>query len=862
MSEKTVHRLLVLLVFLVPLIVYWLTMAATVSLWDAGEFISTAYILGIAHSPGTPLFTLVGRVFAMLPLPMSIAQRVNLISVFLAAVSIVMAYLVMVETIRFMYPQAKGRLWLFAQYAGPVIGCLYLTFSTTAWRDSTETEVYSLIAFVTGLCTWLALLWYKNPAGHALAGEVPKTAGAGESREARLAGAAAIEQEERLERGHARGIFYLIIYLMALGIGFHLGTVLVYGGIFLLFLLVKEKAFANDELIIGSFGLAVLVGGMTLWRSGAATIAMLIVWGLLIVWSMRKRGLFALAAAGLVALGISVHLYLYIRAHLHPEINMVDPQTWNALVYHLRREQYPPINMFHRKASLLWQFGHFGRYFLEQFRMFGDAMLGSFNLGKAATAIPVALGFLGIVANFNRERKTWALNFANVFINTVGLILFLNFSASEVRERDYFYAPGFYFFAIFIGIGATAFLAWTADYVKSKAKEAAAYVVPLGSVLVILSILPAHYNWFDHNRSHDYMARDYGYNVLASLEPNAIVFTYGDNDTYPLWYMQCVERFRKDVSVANASLLNTDWYIRQLRDEEPKVPITLTDKQIEDLQPIPLSGGAVAWKNDLATQHIIETTRWKRPIYFASTCREDYYKPYESYLERQGLVMRLVPRQGKDIMNEFMLKRDLEVIYKFRGLLTKNRQEDTTTFKDEDGLDIILVNYAVAMGELAYLRARDKDYAGAARYMEIALRFTPLYKPGRIILGTYYLMNNETAKAADYYRTLLKREPTEGEYWMRLAMVYDVEGQLPIALQNIDEGIRLTPDFRPLYQSGFQYAAQLGDAEAAKGYISKWLARHPDDQQFRDLDQNVDHVLKEDFGVPAGKMGTKKGVGK
>ena len=862
MSEKTVHRLLMLLMFLVPLVVYWLTMAATVSLWDAGEFISTAYILGIAHSPGTPLFTLVGRVFAMLPLPLSVAQRVNLISVFLGALSIVMAYLVMVETIRFMYPQAKGRLRLFAQYAGPVVGCLYLTFSATMWRDSTETEVYSLIAFVTGLCTWLALRWYRNPAGRTLAAEARKPGSAGEGREERLAASAALEREERLERRHARGIFFLIIYLMALGIGFHLGTVLVYGGIFLLFLLVKEKAFANDELIIGSAGLAVLVGGMTLWRSGMATLILLIVWGLLIVWSTRKRGLLALAAAGLIALGISVHLYLYIRAHLHPEINMVDPETWSALVYHLRREQYPPINMFHRKAPLLWQFGHFGGYFLEQFRMFGKAMLGSFDFGKAATAIPVALGFLGIIANFNRERKTWVLNFANVIINSLGLILFLNFSATEVRQRDYFYAPGFYFFAIFIGIGATALLVWTADYVKSKAREAAAYVVPLGSVLVLLSILPAHYNWFSHDRSRDYMARDYGYNVLASLEPNAIIFTYGDNDTYPLWYMQCVERFRKDVSVANASLLNTDWYIRQLRDEEPKVPLTLTDKQIEGLQPIALSGGAVAWKNDLATQRIIEATRWTRPIYFASTCREDYYRPYESYLERQGLVMRLVPRKGKDMMNEFMIKRDLEQIYSFRGILTKDMQEDTTTFKDEDGLDIILVNYAVAMGELAYLRARDKDYGHAARYMEIALRYTPRYTPGRIILGTYYLMNNEPEKAAEYYRKLVKQEPTQGEYWLRLAMVYEVEGQLPVALQNLDEGIRLAPDFRPLYQSGFQYAAQLGNAEAAKGYVSKWLARHPDDQEFLDLSRNIDAVLREQFGVPMGETGTKKAAGR
>jgi len=857
MSEKTLHRLLALLMFLTPFVVFLRTMAATVSLWDSGEFISTSYILGIAHSPGTPLFTLVGRLFAMLPLPMSIAQRVNFLSVLLAAFAVLFTYLIMVATIRFMYPSPKNGLERFIQYAGPVVGCLYLTFSYTFWSDSTEAEVYSLIAFVIALCTWLALEWYRNPAGHAAAGG--KAAGAGEGGEQRLALERTLDREERGARGHARGIAYLIIYLMALGIGFHLGTVLVYGAIVLLFLLVKEKAFTNVELIIGSFGLAVLVADMTLYRSGTATIVGLVICGILIAWSTMKGGRFALIAAGLIALGISVHLYLYIRSHLNPEIDMVDPETWKALHYHLRREQYPAMNMFTRKAPLLWQIGHFGRYFGQQFRMFGDVMIGRFNLGQAATAIPVALGLLGIAANYNRERKTWALNFANLVINSVGLILFLNFSANEVRERDYFYAPGFHFFAIFIGIGATALLAWTAEAVRTKGREVAGYVVPLGVLLVFLSILPARYNWTSHDRSHDYFTRDYGINVLASLEPDAIIFTYGDNDTYPLWYAQCVEHFRTDVRVANASLLNTEWYIRQLKDREPKIPIALTDRQIDDLQPVALEGGGIAWKNDLITQHIIQATQWRRPIYFASTCKEEYWKPYDNYLERQGLVMRLVPRMGKDMFNEFILQRDLDEIYSFRGILTKDGRVDTTTFKEEDGLDIILVNYAVAMGQLGYLKSKDKDYAEAARRMETAIRFTSKYKPGKMILGTYYLLNNEPQKAIDYYRRMIQEEPTEGEYWLRLATAYEVTGQFPAALEYIDGGIRNAPDFRQLYINGFQYAAHLGRVDAAKKYVASWLRLHPDDQQMKEFYGDIDRVLKDEFGI---QPGAKMDIGK
>jgi tetratricopeptide (TPR) repeat protein len=850
MSERTLHRLLAVLMFLTPFVVFLRTMAATVSLWDSGEFISTSYILGIAHSPGTPLFTLVGRVFAMLPLPLSIAQRVNFLSVLLAAFAVLMTYYIMVATIRFMYGEAKGGLGRFIQYAGPVVGCLYLTFSDTFWKDSTETEVYSLIAFVTALCTWLALAWYKNPAGYAATSVTAGAPGVGGDQRPKPARASV--RDERPERGHARGIVYLIIYLMALGIAFHLGTVLVYGAIVLFFLLVKDKAFTNSELIIGSFGLAVLVADMTLYRSVTITIIGLVIYAILVAWSTARQGRFALAAAGLIALGISVHLYLYIRSHLNPEIDMVDPETWKALHYHLRREQYPPMNMFVRKAPLLWQLGHFGRYMSQQFRMFGDLMIGRFNLGQAATAIPVALGLAGIAANYNRERKTWALNFANLVINSLGLILFLNFSANEVRERDYFYAPGFHFFAIFIGIGATALLAWTADALRARGREVVRYVVPLGSLLIVLSILPARYNWFSHDRSHDYFTRDYGYNVLASLEPDAIIFTFGDNDTYPLWYMQCVERFRTDVRVANASLLNTEWYIRQLRDREPKVPIALNNRQIDDLQPVALEGGGIAWKNDLITQHIIQATQWKRPIYFASTCKEEFWRPYDNYLERQGLVMRLVPYKGKDMFNEFILQRDLDEIYLYRGIMTRRWVPDTTSFKDEDGLDIILVNYAVAMGQLAYLKSKEKNYAEAARRMEMAIEFTPKYKPGRLILGTYYLLAGEPQKAIDYYQRMIKEEPGEGEYWLRLATVYEVQGDLPTALQYVDGGIRNDPEFRPLYTSGFQYAARLGRSDAAKSYIRQWLQRHPDDQQIKDLYGQIDQVLKDEFGIEPG----------
>jgi tetratricopeptide (TPR) repeat protein len=859
MSERALHRLLALLVFLIPLIVYVMTMAATTSFWDSGEFIASAYILGIPHSPGTPLYILVARVFTMLPLPLSSAARVNFFSVLCGGLAVLMGYLIMVRTMRFMYPASKGGLSQFMVYAGAFVGSLYITFSDTFWRNATEAEVYSLSALLMGLCTVLALEWYGNPAGHANAA-VQKGFGEGPGKNARVEREKALDREERSERSHARGLVYLIVYLLALGIGFHLGTILVYGGIFLLFLLVKEKAFGNSELIVFTFGFAVLMADMMLHRSSGVTIAGLVIFAALVAWSTATRGRFALTASGLLVLGLSVHLYMYIRSHLDPSIDMVDPQTWKAMYAHLRREQYPPMNLFERKASFAFQIAHFGRYFRDQFQMFGDRRVGSFNLGAAATAIPVAMGLLGIAANFGRERKTWVCNFMNLFINSLGLIVFLNFSSDEVRDRDYFYGGAFYFFAVFIGIGATSLLMTCAEYVKGKGKEAFGYVVPFGALLIGMSILPARHNWFSHNRSHYYIAQEYGYNVLAGLEPDAIIFTYGDNDTYPLWYIQNVEHFRTDVRVTNLSLLNTDWYIKQLRDRAPKVPIAMSDDEIEQLRPIELKDGGIAWKNDLMVQHIIETTDWKRPIYFATTVAPEDWVPYENYLEMQGMVRRLVPFKGKGMRNAFLIERNFGELFRFHGILTKDWQVDHSLYKEKD-LSVILGNYAVAAYELAQLKWKEQDFAGAARWTERALCFDPKLKPAKIVLGVFYAQNNDQQKAVDYYSNMVREDPRESEYWLRLAWVFSVQGNFSMALQTIDQGIRNAPDDGQLYVDGFRYAAETGDVDFAKGYITRWLEKHPDDQEFLRAYEDVERLLREEQSASPGRRsaGTDQG---
>jgi hypothetical protein len=324
----------------------------------------------------------------------------------------------------------------------------------------------------------------------------------------------------------------------------------------------------------------------------------------------------------------------------NPSIDEADPQTWRNLYAVLRREQYPPTSVFERKASFGFQLQHFNGYFQAQFQMF-SSYVGRLNLGAL---LPIGLGIWGMVDQFARHRKTFVMLFMTVFVTTFGLIMFLNFSDSEVRERDYFYSSGFYFFAVYIGIGAISVL----NELRTAFARGRLFMPATVAACAVFLCFPAftlkrHY--FTHDRHRNHTCAEYARNMLVCLEPNAVIFTNGDNDTFPLWYIQEVEGYRKDVRVVNLSLLNTPWYIKQCRDNEPKIPIAWTDEQIDRLSPIPAQDGWVLVR-DLAVDHILRTNEFKRPIYFAVTIPPATFAPYKDIIEMEGLAYKVVPRRG------------------------------------------------------------------------------------------------------------------------------------------------------------------------------------------------------------------------
>jgi hypothetical protein len=194
--------------------------------------------------------------------------------------------------------------------------------------------------------------------------------------------------------------------------------------------------------------------------------------------------------------------------------------------------------------------------------------------------LPFLLGLAGIFYQLNRDFKNWWVVLLLFLMTGAAIVFYLNQYPNQPRERDYAYAGSFYFFAIWIGLGVLALYEGLSKILGEKASAPAA-----GALCMVVPVLMAVQNWDDHDRSGRYLARDVAFNYLNSCAPNAILLTNGDNDTFPLWYAQEVEGVRTDVRVCNLMLLNTDWYINQMKRatyESAPLPVTLPPQKYYD----------------------------------------------------------------------------------------------------------------------------------------------------------------------------------------------------------------------------------------------------------------------------------------
>ncbi len=802
-------RLTAALVFLYSLVLYVMTVAPTASFWDCGEFIAISNRLQVSHPPGAPVYMLMGRIVSMFVPQAYISLSINLMSVLASALTILMAFLIMVHLIEEWKGDAEQ--WSgtdrLAALGGSAVGALTFAATDSFWFNAVEAEVYAISMFFMGIVVWLIMKWSWK-----------------------------IRHERATSRSSGRFVLgavtsrylVLIMYMFGLAIGIHLLNVL---AVFFVALIVFFDQYDRPEWsagqrfmglvvtgVIASIGFFVIYPGVILWLPELARymdspvltitgVIALVAGGL--YYTQKKRLALtnvALMSFAVVLIGYSTYGLIFIRSAADPPIDENDPETLDAVVSYLKREQYGSAPLFPRMYSQIpnhqavyaqydsdleffikYQVNHmYLRYFMWNFvGKTSDIQNADWETGLRARpvtyrplsnsesasrnvyfALPLLLGIFGLVYHFARDWRR-AMAVATLFLLTgIGIIVYLNQTPLQPRERDYSYVGSFFAFSLWIGIGATGLIELATDLVRQRRSDAGRLkTVAAGGTAAVLLLIPfwvAYQNYDDHDRSGRYVATDYAYNLLMSVEPNAILFTNGDNDTFPLWYMQEVERVRQDVRVVCLSLLNTKWYIKQLRDQWSRdsapLPLSYTDAQVAQLQvapwrpqeinlPVNLDAitdrgelyipeedlekieSPMTWKlngrrysdqfnmlyiaDQAALDIIVQNARndWERPVYFANTTSRDGQLDLSGYFQAEGLAYRVVPiKSDGGPQGRVVPELQAERLSRFRY----TNLDDEDVYYDENirrMIDNYRLTFAHAAEQMALKGERDKAEA-------------------------------------------------------------------------------------------------------------------------------------------------------
>jgi Protein O-mannosyl-transferase TMEM260-like len=762
--NKRVNLIIGLVIFGFTLLIYYLTMARSLSFWDAGEYITCSSILGVPHPPGNPFYIILGRFFAIFGFNLPHALVVNFLSSLLSAFAVMFTYFFSVKFVTMLLKDEKDA---YLAYLAGFIAAIYIAFSYTFWNNAIEAEVYSGLAFTINLIVWLTLIW--------------------------------VEKSDDLSH---QNILLLIIYVFFLGFGIHQTSLQIAPAVLLIAVYpmlkdsFKTAAFWKRFVIYLVSLIIIYFIFMSIGKANQIPdlpkyMTVIGFAGILIYHLKDKVATKVwILALFVIIVGLSTHFFLYIRSAHRPFINEGYPHTMKLFTDYVLRRQYGVVSMFIRRATFWYQMkDQFLTYFSWQF--FNSEIISQFLktpqlfIQFLSNIIVTFLGFGGAYYQFKKNKHSFIYFFSFMFMASIAMVFVMNLSDTEVRERDYFFVTAYNFWTFWMALGSVGLI----DYLRKRNKTA---TIVVAVIVISLPFVNLSSQYFQHDRSKEYIALDYGQNILNSVEENAIIFTNGDNDTFPVWYAQAVydpaaieyippskdsipsdveemifeldvnptettrkniEKamifkneqcfgIRKDVTIANLSLLNTPWYIHQLIDHEGvefNIPDTHIDlcqenpnsvlypKQVPKDTNLTIKGilpgddfvvtfkkGSVLYVKDLAVIQIIKDNYGKRPLYFAVTTPDAI--GFEDHLRNEGMVDRLVSTKKRDQFDMERLVTNIDSVYSYRAVM------DDTVYKDRN-MRRLLNNYGAAFMRTSRFAHSQKDYYNAIKYMEKAIDF-------------------------------------------------------------------------------------------------------------------------------------------
>ncbi|MBP5709296.1 MAG: DUF2723 domain-containing protein, partial [Bacteroidales bacterium] len=710
-SYRKINCIIGWIMFVVASFVYVVTAEPTVSFWDCGEFILSAFKLQIGHPPGAPIFLMIDRLATMFAFGdvTKVALMANILSAICSGLTIMFLFWSITCLIKRSFigkDEDPEGLHLFATMGAGVLGALAYTFSDTFWFSAVEGELYAMSSLFTAIVFWAALKW-----------------------------------DEESEDEHSGRWIIFIAFMMGLGLGVHRLSLLVLP-IMVFAYYFKKYEFSWIGFLKACVLAVVLLGGLVfVLIPGVPKVAgwfellfvnvlgmkyntgllffILVVIGLLVLgirYTIKNKKVilnYCITCITVIMIGYSSYALIVIRSSANPPMNQNNPADIFSLSYYINMEQYgsaPKLfgqyysaprtddkealagynkvdgkyepyyrveygyderfktlfpRMYsssegHPQAYQYWgkikgrkysvrtgsetqtvvcptfsenlrfffryQCGFmYWRYFMWNFAgrqndiqgngnpMYGnwisginfidDLRLGDqddlpedllSNRGRNRYyCIPLILGILGLIWQYKKDNKGFILVLTFFIMTGLAIIVFLNQYPNQPRERDYAYAGSFYAYAIWIGLGLMSVYELVSKYIKNK-KVAAIAVSTI--LLAACPMLMAKENWDDHDRSNRYTAKAVGSNYLNSVDKDAILFSYGDNDSFPLWYAQEDEGIRTDVKVANLSYFQAGWYIKVMR------------QQAYDSKPLPMSIENEKYRDGTRDQLLINTS--------------------------------------------------------------------------------------------------------------------------------------------------------------------------------------------------------------------------------------------------------------
>ena len=505
-------------------VLYLMTLAPSVAMWDTGEYMAAVKVLGIPHPPGNPFFVLLGHAFASLPIPVSYAERINIMAALASAISAGLWFLITERIVARWIPERWQRL---------VVASLATLIGATAftvWNQSVVNEkVYTISLLFFTIVSWLVIEWVEAP-------DSPK----------------------------ADRYIVLVCFLLGLGYANHPAGFLPLPAAGVALLATKWRTLLRWRLVLASVGALAL--GLTAFAYEPIRAA---------YFPAINEGA---PTACETKIEVSCTFSKLTEKRLMDNINRVQ--------YGEKVERGAPytaqVGMWWLYFKWQWlRDSHQvmqGLQFIMAFLFLGLGLLGGWVHWDRDRK---TFWFFGPLMFTMTLALIYYMNFKYGWSQAPEL---QNSVAREVRDRDYFYIWSYSAWGVWAAIGLSFLweqLAHILDREPAAASTAAASVkngkktttpfawpspraLKLAAPILLIALVPLFANWKYASRSGHYFTREWARDYLNSLEPYAIVITNGDNDTFPLWYAQEVEGVRRDVTVAVTTYLDTDWFVRQM----------------------------------------------------------------------------------------------------------------------------------------------------------------------------------------------------------------------------------------------------------------------------------------------------------